>query len=179
MGSQYEMNLSPGGYSHWHGIRICACLLGWFFTDFGIAMGWFSSQMNTPNLWKLGVFQEICSKSTQFEYNWVLFSQNWYTDGWVFESKTGIEMGHIFKIRQAHTRTKIFDNPPGNLSCMMNNEYLNPSCASFVCKVKKLGVFWWRIPGTLLCTNDYVWGKQERKDIVTINNHFTLCWSCW
>ena len=37
-----------------------------------------------------------------------VFCQNWYTDGWVFESKTGIEMGHIFKVRQAHTRTKFF-----------------------------------------------------------------------
>ena len=26
------------GVSHWHGIRICACLLGRFFAKFGIAM---------------------------------------------------------------------------------------------------------------------------------------------
>ena len=27
-----------GGFSHWHGIRICACLLGRFFAKYGIAI---------------------------------------------------------------------------------------------------------------------------------------------
>ena len=44
------------GYSHWHGICICACLLGHFFADFGIAIGGFSSQMKAPNIHKLGIF---------------------------------------------------------------------------------------------------------------------------
>ena len=34
---------NPGGFSHGHGIRICACLLGHFFAKFGIAIGGFSS----------------------------------------------------------------------------------------------------------------------------------------
>ena len=35
------VGLLPGGYSHWHGIRLCACLLGPFFADFGIPIGGF------------------------------------------------------------------------------------------------------------------------------------------
>ena len=35
-----------GGFSHWHGIRrpICVCLLGCYFTKFGIAIGGFTSE---------------------------------------------------------------------------------------------------------------------------------------
>ena len=47
---------SWGGFSHWHGIRLCACLLGRFFAKFGIAIGGFSSQTKEPKLHKFGVF---------------------------------------------------------------------------------------------------------------------------
>ena len=40
----------PGGFSYWHSIRICACLLGRFFAKFGIAIGWFSSETKEPKL---------------------------------------------------------------------------------------------------------------------------------
>ena len=38
-------------YSHSHYIRICVCLLGCFFADFGLAIGWFSSLMKVSNTW--------------------------------------------------------------------------------------------------------------------------------
>ena len=60
-----------GGFSHWHGIWciLCACLLGHFFTKFGIAIGGFSSEN-----WVY--FGQIIVKSTQFGQNWVLSFEN-------------------------------------------------------------------------------------------------------
>ena len=84
--------LSLGGFSHWHGIRISACLLGHFFAKFGIAIGGFSSETKEPKLHKLGVFGQIIVKSTQFDPNWVLFFRKWYTDGWEIWQKIGIEI---------------------------------------------------------------------------------------
>ena len=45
-----------------------------------IAIGGFSSE----------VIEQIMVKSTQFEQNWVLFFQKWYTDGWVIVWQIGI-----------------------------------------------------------------------------------------
>ena len=53
---EVRTRLYGGGFSHWHGIRICACLLGCYFTKIGIAIGGFSSEMKEPKLHKLGVF---------------------------------------------------------------------------------------------------------------------------
>ena len=54
---------SRGWFSHWHGIRICACLLGRFFVKFGTSIGGFSSETKEPKLHKLGVFWvDYCKK---------------------------------------------------------------------------------------------------------------------
>ena len=94
-----------GGVSHWHGIRICACLLGRFFGKFGIAIGGFSSEMKEPKLHKLGVFWAKYCKSTQFGQNWVLFFRKWYIDGWEIRQKIGIEIVRFSRSgRHIHVR---------------------------------------------------------------------------
>ena len=76
-----------GGFSHWHGIRICACLLGRFFAKFGIAIGEFSSETKEPKLHKLGVFgANYCKKHPVWSI-WVLFVWKWYTDRWEIRQK--------------------------------------------------------------------------------------------
>ena len=104
--------LDRGGFSHWHGIRICACLLGHFFAKFGIAIGGFSSETKEPKLHKLGVFwANYCKKHpiwsklgaflSKMVYWWVgNLSKNWYRDS------------QIFEVRQAHPRTILVKEPP-------------------------------------------------------------------
>ena len=101
-----------GGFSHWHGIRICACLLGHFFAKFGIAIGGFSSETKEPKLHKLGVFwANYCKKHpiwsklgaflSKMVYWWVgNLAKNWYRDS------------QIFEVRQAHPRTILVKEPP-------------------------------------------------------------------
>ena len=101
-----------GGFSHWHGIRICACLLGHFFTKFGIAIGGFSSETKEPKLHKLGVFwADYCKKHpiwsklgaflSKMVYWWVgNLAKNWYRDS------------QIFEVQQAHPRTILVKEPP-------------------------------------------------------------------
>ena len=101
-----------GGVSHWHGIRICACLLGHFFAKFGIAIGGFSSETKEPKLHKLGVFwANYCKKHliwsklgdflSKMVYWWVgNLAKNWYRDS------------QIFEVRQAHPRTILVKEPP-------------------------------------------------------------------
>ena len=101
-----------GGFSHWHGIRICACLLGHFFVKFGIAIGGFSSETKEPKLHKLGVFwANYCKKHpiwsrlgaflSKMVYWWVgNLAKNWYRDS------------QIFEVRQAHPRTILVKEPP-------------------------------------------------------------------
>ena len=99
-----------GGFSHWHGIRICACLLGHFFAKFGIAIGGFSSETKEPKLHKLGVFwANYCKKHpiwsklgaflSKMVYWWVgNLAKNWYRDSQIFEV--------------AHPRTILVKEPP-------------------------------------------------------------------
>ena len=106
----------PGGFSHWHGIRICACLLGHFFAKFGIAIGGFSSETKEPKLHKLGVFwANYCKKHpiwsklgaflSKMVYWWVgNLAKNWYRDS------------QIFKVRQAHPHTILVKEPPPPVS---------------------------------------------------------------
>ena len=101
-----------GGFSHWHGIRICACLLGHFFAKFGIAIRGFSSETKEPKLHKLGVFwANYCKKHpiwsklgaflSKMVYWWVgNLAKNWYRDS------------QIFEVRQAHPRTILVKEPP-------------------------------------------------------------------
>ena len=101
-----------GGFSHWHGIRICACLLGHLFAKFGIAIGGFSSETKEPKLHKLGVFwANYCKKHplwsklgaflSKMVYWWVEnLAKNWYRDS------------QIFEVRQAHPRTILVKEPP-------------------------------------------------------------------
>ena len=101
-----------GGFSHWHGIRICACLLGHFFAKFGIAIGEFSSETKEPKLHKLGVFwANYCKKHpiwsklgaflSKMVYWWVgNLAKDWYRDS------------QIFEVRQAHPRTILLKEPP-------------------------------------------------------------------
>ena len=104
-----------GGFSHWHGIRICACLLGHFFKKFGIAIGGFSSDTKEPKLHKLGVFwANYCKKHpiwsklgaflSKMVYWWVEnLAKNWYRDS------------QIFEVRQVHPRTILVKEPPRDL----------------------------------------------------------------
>ena len=102
----------PGGFSHWHGIRTCACLLGHLFAKFGIAIGGFSSATKEPKLHKLGVFwASYCKKHpiwsklgaflSKMVYWWVgNLAKNWYRDS------------QIFEVRQAHPRKILVKEPP-------------------------------------------------------------------
>ena len=112
--------LRLGGFSHWHGIRICACLLRHFFAKFGIAIGGFFgiaiggflSETKEPKLQKLGVFlANYCKKHpigsklgvflSKMVYWWVgNLAKNWYRDS------------QIFEVRQAHPRTILVKEPP-------------------------------------------------------------------
>ena len=101
-----------GGFSRWHGIRICACLLGHFFAKFGIAIRGFSSETKKPKLHKLGVFwanyckkhpiwSKFCAFLSKMVYWWVgNLAKNWYRDS------------QIFAVRQAHPRTILVKEPP-------------------------------------------------------------------
>ena len=96
---------SPGGSSHWHGIRICACLLRCLFAKFGIAMGGSSTETKEPKFKNWVYFEQIIVKSTQFEQNWVLFYWKWYTNGWVIGRKIGIEKVRFSRFgRHIHVR---------------------------------------------------------------------------
>ena len=109
----------PGGFSHWHGIRICACLLGHFFAKFGIAIGGFHQRRRSPNYINWVYFGQIIVKSTQFDPNWVLFSRKWYTDGWEIWQKIGIEIVRFSRSgRHIHVRFW-WKNPPRdtNIDC--------------------------------------------------------------
>ena len=102
---------SPGGFSHWHGIRICACLLGHFFTKFGIAIGGFSSETKEPKLHKLGVFWANYCKRHPIWSKWVLFFRKWYTDGWEIWQKIGIEIVRFSRSgRHIHVQKCCFQN---------------------------------------------------------------------
>ena len=91
----YLDSFFPGWFSHWHGIRICACLLGFYFTKFDIVIGGFLSEMKEPKLHKLGVFwanygknhpiwarlDVIFSKMVLGAYWWVdNCAKNWYRE---------------------------------------------------------------------------------------------------
>ena len=73
-------NFVARGFSHWHDIRICACLLGRFFAKFDIAIGGFSSETKEPKLHKLGVFLEYCKKHPIWSKLGAFLSQmvNWW-----------------------------------------------------------------------------------------------------
>ena len=80
-----------GEFSHWLGIRICACLLRCFFVKFGIAINGFSSETKESKFKHWVYFEQKIVKSTQFGQNWVLFYRKRYTDGWVIGPEIGIE----------------------------------------------------------------------------------------
>ena len=103
----------PGGFSHWHGIRICACLLGHFFAKFGIAIGGFSSKTKEPKLHKLGVFwANYCKKHPIWSKLGAFLSKMVY---WWVENlaKIGIEIVRFSRSsRHIHVRFW-WNNPPG------------------------------------------------------------------
>ena len=133
--------LDPGGeFSHWHGIRICACLLGYFFAKFGIAIGGFSSETKEPKLHKLGVFwANYCKKHpiwsklgaflSKMVYWWVgNLSKNWYRDS------------QIFEVRQAHPRTILVKEPPPpgvQTTIQMQLVYPRSSCCAPYCQHRR------------------------------------------
>ena len=99
---------SPGWFSHWPGIRICACPLGRFFAKFGIAIGEFSSETKEPKLHKLGVFWAYyCKKHPIWAKMGALLSKmvHWWVGNWYRESQ-------IFEVWQAHPRTISVSVPP-------------------------------------------------------------------
>ena len=91
-----SMACRPGGFSHWHGIRICACLLGRFFAEFGIAIGGFHQKWRSPNCINWVYFGTNIVKSTQIGQNWVLFFRKWYIDGWENKTKNWYRDSQIF-----------------------------------------------------------------------------------
>ena len=60
-------------------------------------MGGFPLKTQSAQFAKLGVFQEIRPKSTQFVPNWVFYAANWYSDGSQNHAVSGIEMVEILK----------------------------------------------------------------------------------
>ena len=108
-----------GGFSHWHGLRICACLLGHLFAKFGIAIGGFHQRRRSPNYINWVYFGQIIVKSTQFDPNWVLFFRKWYTDGWEIWQKIGIEIVRFSRSgRHIHVRFWWKNPPPPRQSIM-------------------------------------------------------------
>ena len=100
------------GFSHGHGIRICACLFERFFAKFVKAIGGFHQRRRSPH-YKIWVyFGQIIVKSTQFDQNWVLFFRKWYTDGWEIRQKNWYRKSQIFDVRQAHPRAILVEVPP-------------------------------------------------------------------
>ena len=94
-----------GGFSHWHGIRICTCLLGRFFAKFGMAIGDVSSETKEPKLHKLGVFWANYCKKHPIWSNCVPFFRKCYTDGWEIRPKIGIEIVRFSRSgRHIHVR---------------------------------------------------------------------------
>ena len=105
--------LTRGGFSHWHGIRICACLLGALFREIWYSdRGGFHHRRRSPNYINSVYFGQIIVKSTQFDPNWVLFFRKWYTDGWEIWQKIGIEIV-IFSRSGRHIHVRFWwKNPP-------------------------------------------------------------------
>ena len=66
-----------GGYLPmiWYTYMTCACLLGYFFMNFGIAMGGFLSQTKCPIYINWVYFKQIIIKSTQLKWDWVFSVQ--------------------------------------------------------------------------------------------------------
>ena len=122
---------APGGFSHWHGIRICACRLGHFFAKFGIAIGGFSTETKEPKLHKLGVFwANYCKKHpiwsklgaflSKMVYWWVgNLAKNWYRDS------------QIFEVRQAHPRTILVKETPPGQNGTISNTRRNYLCGAY------------------------------------------------
>ena len=113
-------SLESRGFSHWLGIHICVCLLGCFFTKFGIAIGGFSLERKEPKLKKLGVFWANYSKKhpvwaklgaflSKKVYWWVgNWVKNWYRESQIFRGLAGTSMYDFGE-----------SNPPG-LECFQS-----------------------------------------------------------
>ena len=107
--------MTRGGFSHWHGKRICACLLGCFFVKFGIAIGGFSSGTKEPKSHKLGVFwANYCKKHPIWSKLGAFLSKMVYW--WVWnQAKPWYRESQIFEVRQAHPRTILVKVTPRGL----------------------------------------------------------------
>ena len=114
---QFRVSIARGGFSHWHGIRICACLLGHFFAKFGIEIGGFHQRRRSPNYINWVYFGQIIVKSTQFDQNWVLFFQKWYTDGWEIWQKIGIQIVRFSRSGRHIPVQFWWKNPPPRKYC--------------------------------------------------------------
>ena len=66
----------PEGFSHFDGIRVCAQVLGYIFSDLGISMGRFLGLAKSAQNDILGVFWQNCLKSTQFGAKLGAFCEN-------------------------------------------------------------------------------------------------------
>ena len=123
------LGAQAGGVLNWHGICICACLLGHFFAKFGIVIGGFSSETKEPKLHKLGVFwANYCKKHpiwsklsallSKMVYWWVgNLAKNWYRDS------------QIFEVRQAHPRTILVKEPPRRTGlCCIHESIIHITC---------------------------------------------------
>ena len=115
---------SAGGFSHWHVIRICACLLGCFFAKFGIAIGGggVHQRQRSPNYINWVYFGQIIVKSTQFGQNCVLFILKWYTDWWEIRQKNWYRESRILEVRHAHPHTVLVKVTP-HRKCSYLNHY--------------------------------------------------------
>ena len=86
-----------GGFSHWHGICICACFLRCFCAKFCIVIGVFSSETKWPKFKNLVYFEQIIVKSIRFGQNWGTFL---WVGNWVKNWHREIQ---IFEVWQAHS----------------------------------------------------------------------------
>ena len=130
-----------GGFSHWHGIRICACLLGHFFAKFGIAIGRFSSETKEPKLHKLGVFwANYCKKHPIWSKLGAFWK--WYTDGWEIWQKIGIETVRFSRSgRHIYVRFWWKNPPPRNQAPGMRPTYKCLWTAPYTENDTKIGLF--------------------------------------
>ena len=93
--------------------------------------GGVSSETKEPKLHNWVYFGQIIVKSTQFDQNWVLFFQKWYTDGWEIWQKIGIEIVRFSRSgRHIHVRFW-WKNPPPPPAWHCTN------CVKFIWKKKQ------------------------------------------
>ena len=129
-----------GGFSHWHGIRICACLLGCYFAKIDIVTVGFHQRWRSPNFINWGVFWANYGKSpnlskigcflSKMVYWWVgnCAKKNWYREIQIFEVRhAGTPMYNFGKSTPSRAKIKaeqrLRENLEGKLNQRMHHHH--------------------------------------------------------